>query len=189
MQKRNMLYVSFIPLLLAACGNQPSGTASSSPTAVSSTATSAPVSSANSVLVDVTAVDSVASGKPMGVAATQAISGVVAIKKQGSVLAFDVQVGNYDNTADGTLAVKLCEGTACSEGSASIAQSSDNQYFEIPLDHAIDVTSGEQLHYTLTRTAGSKPLAIWTYADATATTMPDGSSEPRVPRIGLRYGK
>jgi hypothetical protein len=184
-----MLFVPLMPFLLAACGNQPSGTATSSSPAVPSTAASRPAGSSSSALVDVFATD-LSTGRAVPLTATQAISGIVDVKKQGSVLAFAVQVGNYDNTADGNLAVKLCEGTTCSGGAAPIANSSDNKYLEIPLGHAIVVVSGERLHYTLTRAAGSKSFAIWTYADATAkTTMPDGSSEPRVPRIGLRYGK
>lgn len=186
MQKRNMLLVSLLPLLLAACGNQPSGTASSS-TAVSSTAASAPAGSSNSLLVDVFS-GNIATGKAVPLATAQTISGVIEIKKLGSVQAFDVQIGNYNNTSDGTLAVKLCEGPTCSEGSAPIAKSSDNQNFEISLTHAIDVAPGTPLHYTLTRTTGSKPFAIWTYSDANATTMmPDGSSEPRAPKIELGY--
>lgn len=185
MMKRNMLIVSLLLPLLSACGNQAAETTVSS-TAVSSAAVT-PAGSSSITRVEVSAGD-IATGKAMQMAMAQTISGVIDIKKQGSVQAFGVQIGNYSNTSDGTLAVKLCEGPTCSEGSAPISKSSDNLEFEIPLTHAVDVAPGTPLRYTLTRTAGSKPFAIWTYSDANSTTvMPDGSSEPRIPKIELGY--
>jgi hypothetical protein len=133
---------------------------------------------------------SVVTGKAITFPADQLISGTISVAKAGAVEAFDVQVGNYNDSSDGMLVVKHCEGDTCANGSVSIAGSKDNKYLEIPLVHAIDVASGSQLHYTLDRTAGTKPFAVWTYAsDSAKTSFPGGVTEQRVPKIGLRYKK
>lgn len=141
----------------------------------------------SSTLVQVSA-DHARGAKPVVLAAGQAVSGVIATKKQGSILAFDVLIGNYHGRSDGALSVKLCAGIVCAEGRASVANSADNRYLEIPLERPIDVAEGRTLHYELTRIAGVHPLAVWTYPDAATTTaMPDGAREPRVLKIGFRY--
>ena len=124
----------------------------------------------------------------MPLVAGQTISGVIATTKQGPVLAFDVLIGNYHGVSDGSLSVKLCADEVCTEGRTPIAKSADNRYLEIPLERQINVAAGRTLAYHLTRTAGTRPFAVWTYPDsATTTTMADGVHESSVLKIGLRY--
>lgn len=174
--------------VLSAC-TEPAVTATSSPvSAPSQDAVIGSISDAATVLVQATAGKNADNVEPTILAAGQSMSGVIGVRKQGRILAFDVQIGNYQNTSDGRLAVKLCDGNMCSGGSASISNSADNQYLEIPLDHSLDTTVGRPLTYTLTRTIGAYTLAVWTYHDpATTTAMPDGTNQQRVPKIGLRY--
>lgn len=189
LQLTKALFACVLLTLLLASAQQ-SFAASGTSTAASAPQRTAPVASVSSIgtmLVEGSVVNET-TAKPTTLAIGQTVSGVVGVQKQGRILAFDVQIGNYQNTSDGTLAVKLCEGDVCSDGAAPLAGSSDNQYLEIPLRHPIEVTAGRTLRYTLTRTAGTNPLAVWTYPDAAAATMmPDGASQPRVLKIGLRY--
>ena len=183
-----ILFACVLLALLSACNKQHSTT--TTPPAASVSQREAPVASVSSIgtmLVHASS-GNTASAKPTTMAIGQTISGVVGNQKPGRILAFDVQIGNYHNISDGTLTVKLCAGGACSDGSASLAGSTDNQYLEIPLRHPLEATKGGELRYTLTRTAGTNPLAVWTYSDpAAATMMPDGTSQPRTLKIGLRY--
>lgn len=190
-----MLAVAVLLPLLSACGSQSStGSVATSAAAAapesSRAATSAaptPAAASSSSLLQLP-VSNVATAKPQVLTAGQSISGPVHGARAGKIVAFDVQVGNYGNTADGALTVRLCAGATCSEGTHSLSGSSDNKYFEIRLDHPVEVTAGRQLVYTLTRASGVRPLAIWIYAEPGSTmTLPDGGTDARTPKIGLRY--
>jgi hypothetical protein len=184
MLKCNALIVTLLLPLLSACGNQHPGT-----TSMESVPSPSPIDQANSVLVDMPA-GSIATGKAVAFPVNQSVSGIVTVAKAGTVEAFDIQVGNYNDSSDGMLGVKLCQGDTCSNGTASIAESQDNKYLEIQLVRTMDVASGSQLRYTLDRTAGTKPFAVWTYvSDSAETSFPGGVTEQRVPKIGLRYRK
>lgn len=183
-----ILFACVLLALLSACNKQHSTT--TTPPAASVSQREAPVASVGAIgtLLVQASSGNTASAKPAPMAIGQTISGIVNAHKQGRILAFDVQIGNYQNISDGALAVKLCAGGVCSDGSASLAGSTDNQYLEIPLRHPLEATDGGELRYTLTRIAGTNPLAVWTYSDpAVATVMPDGTSQPRTLKIGLRY--
>lgn len=188
MKKRGILLACALLPLLSACSSQHAGTMAASSSASARQHNDSATHPIYSRLVNVPAGGTGASVSPVPLATAQAISGVIGIKRPGSIRAFDVQIGNYNNTSDGTLAVKLCVDDACSEGAASLAKSADNQYLEIPLQRSIDVRAGSVLHYSLTRTTGTRPLVVWAYSDAAAkTTMPNGENEQRVLKIGLRY--
>lgn len=189
MRLRKILLIALLLPLLSACASRHQNTTAASPSAFASkkNAPYARANSAYSILVDVSGGND-ASAEPLQLMTTQSVSGTLEIKKQGTIAAFNVQIGNYHNTSDGTLVVKLCDGDVCSEGSASVDKSADNRYLGIPFQHPIDVAAGQTLHYSLTRTAGNNPLVVWTYASGTAmTTAPNGVSEARALKIGLSY--
>lgn len=184
MLKRKALVVALLLPVLSACGSQQPGA-----TTAQSNPPRSPFDLANSVLVDMPT-GSVATGKAVAFPVNQSVSGTIDVTKAGTVEAFDIQVGNYNNSSDGMLAVRLCESDTCSSGSVSIAGSKDNKYLEIPLVHAMNVTAGSQLHYTLDRKEGTKPFAVWTYtSNSTKTSLPGGVIEQRVLKIGLLYKK
>lgn len=72
-----------------------------------------------------------------------------------------VEQGNYDNTADGILAISLCTRNGCSKTAANLNRSGDNSAFEMTLNKAIHLVPGEQFTVTVTHVSGNNPEAIW----------------------------
>jgi hypothetical protein len=118
------------------------------------------------------------------------ISGSFTAPRAGTISSVSVVIGNYDNTSDGDLTAKLCQNEQCETGSADLAQSADNQYLAIALEHPVKVSGNAPITYTFTRTHGTKPMAIWTYApSATLTQMKVNSDAPmqRTPNIAITF--
>lgn len=118
------------------------------------------------------------------------ISGSFTAPRTGVISSVSVVIGNYNNTSDGDLTAKLCQNEQCETGSAGLAQSTDNQYLAIALEHPVKVSGDAPVTYTFTRTHGTKPMAIWTYApSATLTQMTVNSDAPiqRTPNIAITF--
>ena len=89
------------------------------------------------------------------------------IKKNVSVSAVSVFQGNYGNTANGNLTVKVCTSTNdCAVGDRPLSQSSDNSSFSIPLKRPLQVKAGEALSITFTHIDSTKPEALWLWPQA-----------------------
>ncbi len=116
------------------------------------------------------------------------ISGTFTPIYDGLVRAVAVQVGTFSRTSDGSLSVKLCpQATECVEGTANMDTFEDNGYAVLPLSRAVNLAANAPVEYSLTRTAGEKAFAIWTYPSDTETTLPDGGKVPRAPKFALKY--
>ncbi|WP_291493061.1 hypothetical protein, partial [Desulfurella sp.] len=81
---------------------------------------------------------------------------------QGTINQVSILQGNYFNTANGILKIKVCNNNKCSEGEQSLLQSKDNTFFAIPLDNPLTISKG-QVIITIKHTNSTKPLAIWLY--------------------------
>lgn len=122
----------------------------------------------------------------------ESITGEFASLREGSVVGVEVQVGNYGNSSAGTLKVKLCQVDNCTEGSADLAMSKDNEYFHVALTEPLVVTMDAPLTYTVIRESGENHMALWSYPASVPTsklTLVDGSIVPRTLKVGLRYSR
>lgn len=127
--------------------------------------------------------------QPLAVSAGQTVSGEFPVPKAGTLSAVSFFIGNYVNTSDGDLQVKICQAGKCSEGAAPIAGSQDNAYLDVKLSSPLPVAQGAAT-YDVTKSGGANVVALWTYAPSgsmTSITTADGSSLPRIPRVALRY--
>jgi len=89
------------------------------------------------------------------------------MQNNASVSAVSVFQGNYGNTANGNLTVKVCTGTNdCAIGARPLSQSSDNSSFSIPLKRPLQVKAGEALTITFTHIDSTKPEALWLWPQA-----------------------
>jgi hypothetical protein len=99
--------------------------------------------------------------------------------------------GNYGDTANGILAVKLCNGSRCVEGKRPLSESHDNSYFDILLAHRLRVAPGDKLSLTITHESGDKPDALWLWPEMPGYPQsligPDGPIHGKALRIKLKY--
>jgi hypothetical protein len=127
--------------------------------------------------------------QPMPLVAGQSIAGSLAAPQQGQVVGFDIFIGNYRNTSDGTLEVKLCQAGVCQTGTGQLMPSRDNRYLTIPLASAL-MTAAGPMEYTVAKVGGAKRVAVWTSpAEPAELTAADGAKVARAPLIRLRYAK
>ncbi|WP_312283628.1 hypothetical protein, partial [Candidatus Igneacidithiobacillus taiwanensis] len=101
--------------------------------------------------------------------------------------------GNYGNTANGNLAIKVCSVShGCVAGSRPLSESRDNSVFSIPLAQSLPVKPGEALTITFSHVGGNRPEALWLWPQvpghAQRITGPDGSLPGKALQLTLGYG-
>lgn len=76
-----------------------------------------------------------------------------------------VEIGNYRNTADGSLAVQVCSSNhTCAEGKRTLTQSVDNNRLVIPLDrqlHIDSLSSDAFVMIRISQVGATHPVALW----------------------------
>jgi len=186
-------------LVFAACSQKPADQAvepSTEPSAPAQSQAPAPVVPAidrgNVDFVDL-ALDG-SSNQSHQVGDGQSVSGEFAAPRDGNVTGFEVQVGNFGNSSVGTLKLKVCQADNCSEGSANLTESKDNEYFNIALATPLTVTvAGPAVTYELTRQGGDNRFAVWSYPASLPTSKttlpPDSQAADRSLKIGLRFSR
>jgi hypothetical protein len=106
-----------------------------------------------------------------------------------NVTAFEVLIGTYGNSSRGVVKARICQET-CSEGTADLSGSKDNDYFLIPLSAPLQLKPGVPVKYTLTREVGANQFAVWSYPakdSATSLSVPGQEAVARTLKIRLRY--
>ncbi len=81
---------------------------------------------------------------------------------QGIINQVSILQGNYCNTANGILKVKVCSNNNCSQGERPLSQSKDNSFFAIPLAIPLNNPKGKVI-LTIEHINSTKPVAIWLY--------------------------
>ena len=108
----------------------------------------------------------------------------------GTIVAVAVNQGNYDDTADGRLTVKVCDTLGCSSGTRRLFESQNNAFFDIPLDKPL-LVGGGQLEISLSDD-GDKPDAIWSFPDSAPPIMTVARGTDQLPNthlsLALRFG-
>lgn len=191
-------------LMLAACSQKPADQAvdgTSAPASADNVAPAAPMAATPiAPVVDRGNVDFVeleldgSSNQSHQVGSDQSVKGEFATPRDGNVSGYEVQVGNYGNSSVGLLKLKLCQGEKCSEGSADLTGSKDNEYFNIALSAPLAVsTAGGVVTYELTREGGDNRFAVWSYPaslpSSKTTFPPDGQVAARSLKLGLRFDR
>lgn len=128
-----------------------------------------------------------------GQSAEVAFAAPVAWKSKKSINAIGVLQGNYGNTANGNLAIKVCSAThGCVAGSRPLSESRDNSVFSIPLAQPLRVEPGEALTITFSHVGGNRPEALWLWPQtpgyAQSITGPQGSLSGKALQLSLEYG-
>ena len=83
------------------------------------------------------------------------------VAKAGDLSAIALFVGNYGDTADGSLLASVCTPRSCGQAHALLADSVDNQYLDLPLDAPLATQAGDMLSISLSRQQASTALALW----------------------------
>ncbi|MDA8151234.1 MAG: YfhO family protein [Acidithiobacillus sp.] len=114
-------------------------------------------------------------------------------KSKESVNGVGIFQGNYGNTANGNLAIKICSAAhGCVAGSRPLSESRDNSVFSIPLAHSLRVEPGEALTITLSHVGGNRPEALWLWPQAPGyaqrITGPQGPLSGKALQLSLEYG-
>jgi hypothetical protein len=76
-----------------------------------------------------------------------------------------ILLGNYGNTADGTLRIHVCAGQTCAEGSGPLSASSDNRFFFVPLYPQITLSPGTPIAVSIRHDGGTRAVALWIWPD------------------------
>lgn len=99
---------------------------------------------------------------PLALSAGQQVRGLCRATQIGSISEIGIFIGNYNNTSNGKLHVKLSNGQNESvEGEGDLKASQDNAYFYIHLNHTIEIKKGEQIQFQFEKEDGNKPVALW----------------------------
>lgn len=170
---------------LVACEQPSSGPSSSPGTPAAGTEASPP-----SGIIDIPV--NPGGNEPLPLIAGQSLSGSFTAPKDGSLTHFNIEIGNNLNTSDGQLTLKLCQAGVCETGSATLAGSTDNQYFRIQLTQPLAIKTASPIEFTVAKDGGSVPVAIWTYSVAAGSigmTDQAGATINRSPRIGIEYAE
>nr|WP_148039478.1 YfhO family protein [Acidithiobacillus sulfuriphilus] len=114
-------------------------------------------------------------------------------KSKKSINAVGVFQGNYGNTANGNLAIKVCSAThGCVAGSRPLSESRDNSVFSIPLAQSLRVEPGEAFTITFSHVGGNRPEALWLWPQtpgyAQRITGPQGPLPGKALQLSLEYG-
>lgn len=117
--------------------------------------------------LDVISTQTLAQGnRPLSLAPGRSLRGVIPASPLPTPIQIDavsVLIGNYHNTADGTLNVSLCAAGQCVSGSIGLTGSQDNAILWVPLSQLLTLTTNSAVSYSILYRAGTKPVAIWTY--------------------------
>lgn len=132
-------------------------------------------------------------GKPMALTANQSVSGSIDSGNGGELEAFGVRIGNYRNSADGSLSLKLCVEGACQDALMPLTGSRDNDFLVFQLPESVALAKAQQVDYTLTRSAdATNRVAVWSYPardGQTGLTDPSGKMTTLAPRLALHFRK
>lgn len=91
----------------------------------------------------------------------------------GALSGLAIQIGNFDGSSEGALMLRACQGSVCSEGTADLVGSVDNDYLAVRFQTPLLITDGP-LDVTVARTAGQNPFAVWAYPAVASMALPDG---------------
>jgi hypothetical protein len=181
---------TILALSAAACGNDPSTQQSEATTPVARTSSDA--AAPPGIRLEKSKVAS-GKGKPMALTANQSVSGIFEPKKEGNLDAFGVRIGNYRNSSDGSLSLKLCVEGACQDVSMQLAGSKDNDFLVFQFPQPVAVAKAQKVDYTLTRSAdATNRVAVWAYPSRdgeTGLTDPTGKVTSLVPRLAFHFSE
>lgn len=130
-------------------------------------------------------------GKAVALTANQSVSGSFRSGNEGQLGAFGVRIGNYRDSSDGTLSLELCVDGNCQQASKPLAGSKDNDFLTFELARPIALSGGQQIDYTLTRSAdATNRVAVWAYPapdGQSGLTDAAGKATNLVPKLALHF--
>jgi hypothetical protein len=132
-------------------------------------------------------------GTPMVLTANQSVSGSFAAEHGGRLEAFGVRIGNYFNSANGSLNLKLCIDGACQDAGVPLSGSKDNEYLVFRFAEPVSLAKAQTVEYTLSRSGdATNRVAVWAYPareGQVGLTDPSGTRTNLVPRLAFHLGK
>lgn len=130
-------------------------------------------------------------GTAIAMTATQSVVGSLEAESDGQLVAFGVRIGNYRDSADGSLSLELCVEGACQDVAMPLDGSRDNDYLVYRLPEPVVLGSGQRIEYTLGRSGdATNRVAVWAYpAREDQAGLIDATGRPTdlVPRLELHY--
>lgn len=100
-------------------------------------------------------------------------------------------VGNSESMVDGDLAVEICAETVCRSGQRPLAGSTDDTFFQVPLDKPLATAAGTPLRLVFSHQGGSRPLLFRSETTGGMSQQikgPDGLIPGHTIQIELEYG-
>ena len=119
----------------------------------------------------------------VSVTSGQSVSGIIPpglLTGYSQINALSVLIGNYKNTASGTLSVSLCTAGQCASGSAGLTSSTDNAPLQVTLQQPISLTANTAVTYKILHQPGGHPVALWAFS----TDAPQSLLTPAGPLPG-----
>ncbi|MHB1664287.1 MAG: hypothetical protein ACYCT7_03350 [bacterium] len=106
---------------------------------------------------------------PLPLLSGQSATGVIPATMISQKVIYKVGVfqGNYGDTANGIMQVKICSANSCASGNAKLSTSHDNTVFWIQLQTPLIIRAHGPLYYRFTHLSGNKPDALWVWPVAT----------------------
>lgn len=129
--------------------------------------------------------------KAIDLTSGQALSYKIESFSAGEISSVKVFIGNYMNTSDGSMQVKLCQLERCTITTVPLAGSKDNEYLSVVFTSALPVVDdGHPLNVELSKLGGKIPLAVWGYPTGAMSAQlmrEDGKPTGFSPKLEIGY--
>lgn len=101
----------------------------------------------------------------------------------GTLQKIHVYMGNYNNTADGSVELKACTQSTCKTTLLTTKNHADNSYYEFNFPPGIDIKDSKiNLTFHYYKNKGDNPVALWEYSQS-------GENGSYKPRLAIEYSK
>ena len=77
-----------------------------------------------------------------------------------------ILIGNYFNSSDGSLEVRICQSNQCTAGAIDLKHTKDNSEAVVRFRGGIDVVPGVPVEFRISHVGGRKPVALWAWKAA-----------------------
>jgi hypothetical protein len=109
----------------------------------------------------------------------------------GSITSVGFYQGNYGDSANGQMNIRLCTDGFCATGAKSLSGSRDNSFFYVALTTPIKVHPGGNMTLTIYHQGGNMPDALWVWPSVQGYAQnligPAGPLPGKAIRIALKY--
>jgi len=132
-------------------------------------------------------------GKVIPLKAGGRFSGIIKALPAGKMQRFSPLIGNYNNTANGILTVKVCNNNNCKEASIDLEKTVDNAYAQLTLSSPLIIEPDSLTSYEFElESASDSSIVLWgseNKVDSATSGKAVNQQNNLIPNLEVQYGK